>query len=124
MRIYFYRGNLLKVLAASAVVLLIVLVVWVCGIGSQSPPETATPAPTVASNPTAALEQPPRETSDPAVTPLPSEGQALYRAIWRGTIDEVRALVAGGTDVDANGDDREPLLYTAVWRAEPEKCRS
>ena len=123
MRIYANRGNMLKVLAAIAVVLLVAVVVWACGIRGQSPGETDTPVPTVASDPTADHEQAGRKTSDPTDTALLLESQVLYRAIWADTIDEVRILVAAGADVNAAGGDGEPLLYTAVWRSEPEKVQ-
>ena len=169
MRFYIYRSNLLKVLAATAVVLLAALLVWACGLRDSSPEEAATPVTTVGPDPTAVREQALPGTSDAAATPLPSEGQFLYDAIWRGTVDEVRnALVArqhgksmsqpernneckrlgrrtenrsctppfgglnrkrcrysvdAGADVDARDSDGDPLLYTAVWRAEPEKLQ-
>ena len=54
-------------------------------------------------------------TLPPAAGKLPSEDPDLYRAIWRGSIDEMRNLIAAGADVNAKDADGDPLLYTAVW---------
>ena len=63
------------------------------------------------------------QTSPPSTAKLPPGVPELYRAIWAGTIDEVRALVADGKAVNASNEDGDPLLYTAIWRAEPEKVQ-
>ena len=110
-------------LLPTVVVLLAVLSMLACGEQSErapgitlNPEATSTPVPAATSNATAVPEQALRGASNSASTPLPQGDATLYRAIWAGTIDEVRSLVAAGADVNADGENGEPLLYTAIWR--------
>ena len=47
---------------------------------------------------------------------LPLVDPALYSAVWRGRTEQVRALVAGGVNVNARDSDNDPLLYEGIWR--------
>ena len=87
-----------------------------------SPAATSNQVPAGAPDATAVPGEAPRAVSDSDSTPLAQE-ETLYRAIWAGTIEEVRSLVAAGADVNARDGDGDPLLHTAVWRAEPEKVQ-
>ncbi len=88
--------------------------VLTCGGSENAPTPTAPISPqTAATGVTTAV----------AVARLPFGDQDLYRAIWAGTTDEVRSLVAKVKGVNASNEDGDPFLYTAVWRAEPEKVQ-
>ena len=87
------------------------------------PEATADTGTAVNSNPPAVQDPSRRPTSESAAAPPSLAAQALYRAIWEGTIDEVRQLVADRADVNTRDADGEPLLYTAIWRGEPEKVQ-
>ena len=101
------------VLAAAVLSLLIMLA---CS-GDDSTPKTAVElSPTIA-------ESPPESTQESTDASAPSGDTDLYRAVWAGTIDEVRSMVAKGADVDARDDSGDPILYTAIWRADPEKVQ-
>ena len=47
---------------------------------------------------------------------LPLVDPALYSAVWRGRTEQVRALVAGGVNVNVRTSDNDPLLYEGIWR--------
>ena len=47
---------------------------------------------------------------------LPLVDPALYSAVWRGRTEQVRALVAGGVNVNVKTSDKDPLLYEGIWR--------
>jgi len=47
---------------------------------------------------------------------LPLVSSALYSAVWRGQVEQVRQLVAGGLTVNARTSDGDPLIYEAIWR--------
>ena len=101
------------VLAAAVLSLLIMLA---CS-GDDSTPKTAVElSPTIA-------ESPPQPTQESGETSETNGDSDLYRAVWAGTIDEVRSLVASGADVNARDDSGDPILYTAIWRADPEKVQ-
>ena len=72
---------------------------------------------------TTIVESPAQPTEESGETSDPSDESDLYTAVWAGTTEEVRSLVAAGADVNARNDDGDPLLYTAIWRAEPEKVQ-
>ena len=44
----------------------------------------------------------------------------LYRPVWRGNADAVRALISAGADVNARNSDGNPVLHAAVWRGRAE----
>ena len=50
------------------------------------------------------------------VSSLPMVSSALYSAVWRGQVDQVRQLVAGGLNVNARTEDGDPLIREAIWR--------
>ncbi len=54
---------------------------------------------------------------------LPLVDPALYSAVWRGRTEQVRALVAGGVNVNARTSDNDPLIREAVWRNHVEIVR-
>ena len=111
-----------KLLLPLTVAVLATLAILACG-GDGDTPEGVV---TVNSGPTTATlvpEQTTRAASNSASTPLPPGEPSLYRAVWAGTVDEVRNFVAAGADVNSDGEDGEPLLYTAIWRSEPEKVQ-
>ena len=87
--------------------------------GTNVPQPTATRVSTAVPESTRASDT----TSPSAATKLPPGDPELYRAIWAGTIDEVRTVVAEGMEVNVSNDDGDPFLYTAIWRAEPEKVQ-
>lgn len=47
---------------------------------------------------------------------LPLVSSALYSAVWRGQVEQVRQLVAGGLNVNARTSDGDPLIREAIWR--------
>ena len=51
-----------------------------------------------------------------ATSSLPLVDPDLYSAVWRGQTDRVRALVAGGANVNARTSDNDPLIREAIWR--------
>ena len=55
-------------------------------------------------------------TASPPTASLPLADSALYSAVWRGRTEQVRALVAGGANVNVRTSDNDPLLYEAIWR--------
>ena len=65
--------------------------------------------------------------SAPAASPptasLPLADSALYSAVWRGRTEQVRALVAGGANVNVRTSDNDPLLYAALWRGHTDIVR-
>ena len=113
-------GAILK-LAASGLAMLAVIA---CNNSTAAPGPTAplnlpaetAPRVTAAQNPTS----PAGPTLLPEARSLPSGDPDLYRAIWAGTADEVRSLVAEGMEVNASNEDGDPFLYTAIWRAQPD----
>ena len=70
---------------------------WAIGTTGAAPPP-APPAPT------------------PSPPTLPLVAPALYSAVWRGRTETVRALVAGGANVNVRTSDNDPLLHEAIWR--------
>ena len=54
---------------------------------------------------------------------LPLVDPALYSAVWRGRTEQVRALVAGGVNVNVRTSDNDPLLYEGIWRNHVEIVR-
>ena len=62
------------------------------------------------------------EASEPSIptSSLPLADPDLYSAVWRGQAEQVRALVAGGANVNARNSDNDPLLHEAVWRNDVE----
>ena len=54
---------------------------------------------------------------------LPLVDPALYSAVWRGRTEQVRALVAGGVNVNVRTSDNDPLLYEGIWRGHAEIVR-
>ena len=64
----------------------------------------------------------PSTPSVPAAS-LPLADPGLYSAVWRGRTEQVRALVAGGTNVNARTSDNDPLIREAVWRNHVEIVR-
>lgn len=65
------------------------------------------------------------EASKPPIptSPLPLANPDLHSAVWRGKTEQVRALVAGGADVNTRDSDNDPLLHEAVWRGHTEVVR-
>ncbi len=59
---------------------------------------------------------PPAPTPSPPTSSLPLVAPALYSAVWRGRTETVRALVAGGANVNVRTSDNDPLLHEAIWR--------
>ena len=64
----------------------------------------------------------PSTPSVPAAS-LPLADPGLYSAVWRGRTEQVRALVAGGANVNARTSDNDPLLYEGIWRGHAEIVR-
>ena len=64
----------------------------------------------------------PSTPSVPAAS-LPLADPGLYSAVWRGRTEQVRALVAGGANVNARTSDNDPLIREAVWRNHVEIVR-
>ena len=62
------------------------------------------------------------EPSEPSIptSSLPLADPDLYSAVWRGQAEQIRALVAGGANVNARSSDNDPLLHEAVWRNDVE----
>ena len=62
------------------------------------------------------------EASEPSIptSSLPLADPDLYSAVWRGQAEQVRALIAGGANVNARNSDNDPLLHEAVWRNDVE----
>ena len=84
---------------------------------------TRIPSPTA--SPTATLVPlPPVPTPRPPATPLPSGDPSLYRAIWAGSLDDLREQTALGKEVNASNEQGDPFLYTAVWRGGPDKVQA
>ena len=54
---------------------------------------------------------------------LPLVDPDLYSAVWRGRTAEVRALVAGGANVNVRDSDNDPLLHEAIWRGHTDVVR-
>ena len=51
---------------------------------------------------------------------LPLVDPGLYSAVWRGQTEQVRALVAGGANVNARTSDNDPVLHEAIFRGHTE----
>ena len=64
----------------------------------------------------------PSTPSVPAAS-LPLADPGLYSAVWRGRTEQVRALVAGGANVNARTSDNDPLIREAAWRNHVEIVR-
>ena len=64
----------------------------------------------------------PSTPSVPTVS-LPLADPGLYSAVWRGRTEQVRALVAGGANVNARTSGNDPLIREAVWRNHVEIVR-
>ena len=131
MKAQLLEGGCNRALRTLVVAVLVTLTILACRseqsdqapVITVNPEATSTPVSAVADDQTDAQDRCQRTISDSAATPLPSEAQALYRAIWAGTIAEVRQLVAAGADVNARDSDGDPLLYTAIWRDKLEALR-
>ena len=61
-------------------------------------------------------------TASPPTASLPLVDPALYSAVWRGRTEQVRALVAGGVNVNVRTSDNDPLLYEGIWRGHTDNC--
>ena len=119
--------NLAKLLLPLAVVALATLGLLACR-GENTTPNaadtqiqlaTSVPSGTVATSvSTTANDEAPILVNDSTSTP--SDADALFDAIWRGEVDEIRALVATGADANAVDEDGNPYLLEAVWRGREE----
>ena len=107
--------RLTVILSWLAAATLALLTMFACS-GSQVTPEPTVPSeasPTFIST---------NQLKDSA---LPAKERELYDAIWESSVssDELRALITQGNQVNANDEDGDPFLYTAIWRADPEKVQ-
>ena len=115
-----------KILALAAAMLLVVLML-ACSSDTVTPDATIVLSPdaTAAPNPTATLAPlPPVPTPVPPVAPLHAGDPLLYRAIWAGSLDDLREQIALGKEVNASNEQGDPFLYTAIWRGGPDKVQA
>ena len=115
-----------KILALAAAMLLVLLML-ACSSDTVTPDATIVLSPdaTAAPNPTATLAPlPPVPTPVPPVAPLHAGDPLLYRAIWAGSLDDLRKQIALGKEVNASNEQGNPFLYTAIWRGGPDKVQA
>ena len=63
--------------------------------------------------PTTAVSQ--SSTSESEDTPAAGDS-GLYRAVWRGDVDELKRRLSEGANVNENDEEGNPYLHEAIWR--------